>query len=91
MIYDLNLGCQALPNHAKTEQVPGNVNYCGYQGVCIRLERDIFLARRHRASVMEIPDEDREGHKCHGNCEAAQRDRRGILYSSLGAGLRQVL
>ena len=59
--------------------------------MCTCLERDIFVARRYRTSVMEIPDENRERHKCHGNCEGARRDRRGILYSSPGVGLRQVV
>ena len=83
--------CAMFRNHAETEQAPGNVNHRGYQRVCTCLERDIFVARRYRTSVMEIPDESRERHKCHGNCEGARRNRRGILYSSPGVGLRQVV
>lgn len=82
---------RALRKHAETEQTPGNVNHRGHQGVCMGSERDIFLGRRYRASVMEIPHEDRKGHKCYGSCEGAQWHREGILYSSLGAGLRQVV
>lgn len=76
-----------FPKYAETEQAPGHVDHRGYQGVCTCLERDIFLARRYRTSVMEIPDENRQGHKCYGNREGARRNRGGILYSSSGVGL----
>lgn len=92
MIHEPNLyltivSCNLFSDNAETEQASGHVDHRRYQGVCTCLERDIFLARRYRTSVMEIPDENREGHKCYGNCEGARRNRGGILYSSSGVGL----